>query len=335
MTSPPGHAHLMPSDFVEALGLRLGMPHWYLRGTDLPAGTPFPTLISVGQYLAIVGNVIDAGHRADFVDAAIRGIGQIHLTGVTLALQSAPTLGDGLALLVEFGSDRTGLHRFALRRSHAGSFLEIGDNTDLGRCSAVLAETVVIAGYHYFAAMVPTLATQILVHLSGTAADHAPDLARQLGGQLVFGQPQNGIAFPSGALSMPNTAHDAALWDIGQRRCILEAKQLRDTSQAKRIKTRIARSMIESKLMPRLTDIAKIEKVSSRTLIRQMRAGGHSYHDIVDSVRRELAADMLARGSSVGAISEALCFADPSSFRRSYRRWFGINPSAGGKSATP
>jgi AraC-like DNA-binding protein len=320
----------MPGGFMAALGQRLGMPGWFLHGTGLPISGPFPPMISVAQYLALVGNILDAGHRSDFVDAAIDGNLRAHLTGVALGMQSAPTLGDGLALLVRHGTDRTGLHRFALHRASGRTELEVAANTDLGRCEAVLAETVLVAGMVYLHSMVPGRAGACAVRLLGEADDYSPGFAARLGCAVQFGQPRNGLFFATAAEAIANPGHDQTLWELGQQRCRSEAEHQRLAAYGQQLFERLRRDLAEQGSVPRLAEIAAESRASTRTLMRQLKAAGLSYQQLIDSVRQERARELLEQGCPVGTTAEALGYADPSSFRRSYLRWYGHNPSAHG-----
>jgi AraC-like DNA-binding protein len=327
VTAPAGHAHMMPGSFMAALGRQIGMPDWYLLGSGIDPGAVFPGMISVGQYLVIVGNILDNNHRADFVRAAIRGIGEFNLTGVALALQSAPTLGDALALVCRYGSDRTGIHRFSLQRANGMTCMTIIDNTDLGRCSAVLAETVVVAMEYLLSGYLRVSRENFGVGLRGTPEDHAPDLVQGMRGSITFGQSKNAVTVPSSAEAVVNNGHDAALWDIGVRRCEAESEQTRMEALARSVRGHVLKRLTGGMGVPRLTEIAALENTSGRTLIRKLHLIGSTYQELVDQVRGELAREMLGQGCTVSVTAEALGYADPSSFRRSYRRWYGINPS--------
>ena len=78
---------------------------------------------------------------------------------------------------------------------------------------------------------------------------------------------------------------------------------------------------------PSLVEIAREMHVSPRTLIRRLRSAGTTYQQIVDAMQQARATALLAQpGLSVRSVGEALGFNDPSSFGRSFRRWFGTSP---------
>lgn len=73
--------------------------------------------------------------------------------------------------------------------------------------------------------------------------------------------------------------------------------------------------------------IARRLGTSERTLRRNLAAAGTDFRDIVDGVRRERAAQLLAeRWRSIGDIALEVGYADSSAFAHACRRWFGRSP---------
>jgi AraC-like DNA-binding protein len=74
--------------------------------------------------------------------------------------------------------------------------------------------------------------------------------------------------------------------------------------------------------------------MSRRTVHRALAREGHTFSQIVDEVRRELASRYVAdRHRSLAEISELLGFAAPSGFSRWYRRHFKV-PASRKRTAT-
>lgn len=80
---------------------------------------------------------------------------------------------------------------------------------------------------------------------------------------------------------------------------------------------------------PRLPQIAKQLKLSTRSLQRELRSRRTSFSALVDEVRRDRAHALLADPRrSVAEVANELGFADASSFFRAFRRWTGNTPRA-------
>lgn len=81
--------------------------------------------------------------------------------------------------------------------------------------------------------------------------------------------------------------------------------------------------------LPVQTALAKTVNLSERTLRRRLQAQSVSYRGLRDEARYELARDLLRHSSmSISEIAAAAGYADPRAFRRAFRRWSGMLPTA-------
>ena len=75
------------------------------------------------------------------------------------------------------------------------------------------------------------------------------------------------------------------------------------------------------------TSVASALNMTERTLQRRLRDEGTSYNELLDELRRELAARYVAEaGLSFSEITYLLGFSEPSNFTRAFRRWTGTSP---------
>jgi len=80
--------------------------------------------------------------------------------------------------------------------------------------------------------------------------------------------------------------------------------------------------------------VAKDLYMSPRTLRRRLAEVGTAYSDLLDKVRRELAAQYIADPArSLSEISYLLGFSEQSGFSRAFRRWTGSAPSTAREAA--
>jgi AraC-like DNA-binding protein len=78
-----------------------------------------------------------------------------------------------------------------------------------------------------------------------------------------------------------------------------------------------------------LERIARDLRVSGRTLQRQLGARGASFQQLLEDVRRTRAIAYLTdTDEAVERVAARLGYADPSNFRRAFRRWTGVAPAA-------
>ncbi|MDX2166683.1 MAG: AraC family transcriptional regulator ligand-binding domain-containing protein [Deltaproteobacteria bacterium] len=75
--------------------------------------------------------------------------------------------------------------------------------------------------------------------------------------------------------------------------------------------------------------LARVLGMSGKTLARRLAEDGHSFRDVVESVRRALAEQLLAdERAELSQVAGRLGFADLAAFGKAFRRWFGESPSA-------
>lgn len=77
-----------------------------------------------------------------------------------------------------------------------------------------------------------------------------------------------------------------------------------------------------------LDDVAKSLHLSGRTLMRRLKDEGSSYQFLLDEEQKRLATMFLDNPRhTVESVASALGYHDVSTFRRAFKRWFGVPPS--------
>jgi len=142
---------------------------------------------------------------------------------------------------------------------------------------------------------------------------------------LVFEAHGHQISFPASWLEEPCVLHDEALHRYLVMKC---EEDLRAVSGILPAEIAVRQALLtQPGRLPGLTEIARAQNVSARTLIRKLKRGKTSYNQILQDVRKTLAADYLLRSRmSISRISYRLGYQDPSNFGRAFRGWFGISP---------
>jgi AraC-like DNA-binding protein len=161
---------------------------------------------------------------------------------------------------------------------------------------------------------------------------HHSELRALLEGQIVFDAPWNRMQIPAGELDLPLEG-DPHLADEAAQ----EPQELIE-SQVGEIGADPHRQILDQvrhRLGARLEGDASLERiardlrVSGRTLQRQLGAVGASFQQILEDVRRTRAIEYLTdTDEAVERVAARLGYADPSNFRRAFRRWTGVAPAA-------
>jgi AraC-like DNA-binding protein len=75
-----------------------------------------------------------------------------------------------------------------------------------------------------------------------------------------------------------------------------------------------------------LAATARVLGISARTMQRRLQAEGTSFAELVDALRREMAAAYLDQQVPVQEIAWLLGYAEPSAFHHAFKRWTGTTP---------
>lgn len=144
---------------------------------------------------------------------------------------------------------------------------------------------------------------------------------------LRFGAPANEIAFHARALDHPVVNTDSDVEAVLDRYAEESLARLPVASDhVERVRRAVAEVLPDGP--PKLAAVARRLRMSERTLQRRLAAEQTSLREVVDEVRRGLAARYLAGGAMrIDEVAFVLGFGDASSFNRAFRRWSALTPS--------
>ncbi len=149
---------------------------------------------------------------------------------------------------------------------------------------------------------------------------------KHFGSPVTFGAKQNKLFFRKEDLSQPFVTHNADLLELVAPQLEAElAQQLADKSIRERVKGTLKKVIAGQR--PRLEDVARELRLSSRTLQRHLLAERLTFHGLVEEARRELAQHYLAQPSlQLNETAFLLGYEDPNSFIRAFHKWEGTSP---------
>jgi AraC-like DNA-binding protein len=166
-----------------------------------------------------------------------------------------------------------------------------------------------------------------VVFAHGRATD-VREFERFYGCPVEFAAAADRIEFSSETLALPLVTEDPHLLDTLRPFCD-EAARARNTAQG------TMRAKVENeiqRLLPRgrarADNVARALAVSTRTLARRLADEGTNFAEVVDGVRRSLAAQYLQESAfTLSQIGWLLGYEGATSFHHAFKRWTGRAPS--------
>lgn len=155
----------------------------------------------------------------------------------------------------------------------------------------------------------------------------AEEIEATLGCPVEFDAGINEFVLPLEKLDLPLPGADPELVDYCERQIRLQrAESLEAPSY-----TVLARRELEREDLSTFDDLAPALAsrlaCSERTLQRRLSEEGTSVRGLVDEARRERAIELLRSPFDVQQVAHELGYAEVSSFRRAFQRWFNQSPS--------
>jgi AraC-like DNA-binding protein len=141
-----------------------------------------------------------------------------------------------------------------------------------------------------------------------------------------YDRPRAALCFDPALLDAPLRMANAPALELAREQCerALEALDPRDL--VARVREALPRKPAG---FHSLEEVAAKLGVSARTLKRKLRAEGHAFSDLLDTLALEQARELLRQHTlSVEQVAERLGYSDVSNFGRAFRRWTGLTPAA-------
>ncbi len=161
------------------------------------------------------------------------------------------------------------------------------------------------------------------LHIGYPAPGYAAAYEKAFGAPVHFGTTDTWMCFGRDLLAMSSPEADPVVHADSVQRCLEQInRRLKEGDVCYGIETFL---LDNPGRLWTLEEIAPLFSLSARSLIRRLKASGTTYQAVRDEVLKQQAATCL-NTMSVEAAAAALGFADASSFRRTFRRWYGAPP---------
>lgn len=244
--------------------------------------------------------------------------GPLGVAGLT-----APDIAGLIDVLERFGFVRAPFYRMTVRRGPAWRQLDYAVTVSIEeRLWRPMMEIALIGVQRILATVLTVPTREAAFHFACPAPSHADKVRAVLGEQVVYNAPVNAVRFPSAWLAVASPFADAALHAAAVAELQAAVKRVSEPVGLRGRVERLLRTLPVGRLTAEET--ARLMGVSRRTLVRKLAETGVGYRELLDAELRERAKRMLRDSSLTQArIAELLGYADPTSFSRSCRRWFG------------
>ena len=157
-------------------------------------------------------------------------------------------------------------------------------------------------------------------------ADYTSRYEQLLHSPLEFNCERNLFCVPINLAQIPSPYFDQKMLDHATLLCEQGLTEMREEESVIKV---IEKLLFDNpgKIWS-LENVANALNTSQRTLMRKLKGEGVTYKQVLDEVHKEMVVRYLVhKNLSIDRIGYLIGYSDASSFRRSFKRWFGTTPS--------
>ena len=243
------------------------------------------------------------------------------------AVVSAPDMRTQLSVVARFVGVRLQLIQLRFEEHDGWGQLWLHENVDLGDCREFLLGALLGTYFQMTDAVSAGRIREARVQLPFPRPVWAAHYERLLGCPVIFGADHFLVEMPPEQLGSPCLTADPTMHRNATRDCEHQLKQL---EKGGAFSQQVSMVLLDCQgEIPSLEVMAEKFAMSTRTLIRKLKAEDTRYQELLDDVRSEQAAWLLTETTlPIERIAEQLGYQDTSNFSRTFRRWFQTTPLA-------
>ena len=308
--------------------------HAYFEGTNvsyeelmtLDGTIPRDDLIRIYQNALAISDREDLGLSVG---------SQLHLSThgpLGAATFSGPDLRTALTLLARFSQTRTEFFDITISDHPEGMKVSFTETFDLDDLRVFITESVLsglFSAINFFVGVGPFTG---VAHFAYPKPSYGKKYPNHFGENITFDQPATEIIVPESVLSMASPTADPLLHQESVAICEQQLRAIKDGEAGDSVlstEAAVSKLIFENPgRLWTLKEVAAKLHVSPRTLIRKLESEGTKFQMVRDEFAKKQVVNYLKDASlSVESIGHLMGFSDVSSFRRSFKRWFGETPS--------
>lgn len=245
---------------------------------------------------------------------------------VGVATMACPTVLDALQVLARYHPTRAQFVRQSMTLTEQEIIIYLDMQVELDAVGQFLLEALLVSNVSTLRFLMGDRVKQMEVELVCPEPSYRALFADRVPGELHFNCPRNRFTLPRSVGELAVPTHDAQLQQWAVQQC---EQQFRRLEQNATFTSRVLTILRQAPGRSLSQDqVAFMLNVSPRTLLRRLRDEGVTYKALVDQEQQRLARYYLEHThSTIETIAEQLGYHDQSSFRRAFKRWFGLLPS--------
>lgn len=295
--------------------------------------------IKWSQVRRMLENIAAAGASSDWPAKFAEQLNVGSHGSMGFAALSAPSLGDALDVLTEYHATRTATLEARVEQDNQYCHFIIDELTQDLRHGRQLLEMSIKVLLSLIEAIVGhDLSHNVAVHFDYPKQDDGKGIEKILGVKCFYNQLQSEIILPISWINIVSPLYDEEVYRANLVKCRDQMAALFAMQQDPQslVKHRIAQyfdnaiaNNINSSPLPNLERCATELNMSTRTLLRRLQSQDTSYKKILETVRKDYAAQLLTTTHlTVANIAYRLAYTDPSNFVRAFRQWYSCSPAA-------
>lgn len=243
-------------------------------------------------------------------------------------IASAANLREGFQAMTRFHNLRGPFVQPFPRQAGDRYVLELQLRVPLDEVGLFLIEAMVASTQCIIEFVLGRPLPEAVIQLGYPAPPHAGRYSDYLHGRCSFGHTTTSLSVPAALLDVPNPFSDADAFV----QAILQCERLEAAAQQPRASWRERIGAVLQQhpgQLWTLAEVAPLFSVSTRTLLRHLRAEDTCYQAILDDeLKRQALIHLESPRHNVASVAAALGYQDVSAFRRAFKRWTGQTPQA-------
>ena len=246
---------------------------------------------------------------------------------VGYAALSSGTIRQALELVEHYAPLRTSLISISHTLDAAELRIVFGEPRPLGDMQRLVLEAIILTIKNVLDSISMGDCQVRMIAFPFDAPDYAP-LARDFFRcDVRYGQSWAGAVLPREVIDVPLKMGDPEAFREAAQICERELGKLTANES---LAARVRRLLLEKQNgFPSLPVTARMLRMTPRTLHRRLVDEGTSFHALLEDVRRTLAVEHVKSGRfAIEEIAYMLGYSDLANFRRAFRRWESVPPSA-------